>query len=483
MSTYDDIVPPPVEKKKSPVTITDPSYKHSIVDSTKRPLETIISFIGGSNWYVDYYSQVLRRDEELKPFDRSALTPYQTYRCIHKFQLKLQGGLSSTDQQTSGRIEQTGTMIVPPYVNLSPNLYDMFIADIGEGVAGLFTITGINKLSLNSQAAFECNFELVSAMTTELDKRLTQRVVEDLYFKKDLLMLGENPIIQREEYFGVEKLEELEKEITQLWLSANFSYESSGLTVPNQPQPTYDPYVAKAMTNLADYRTHPNYGQVKLYNCDDHRMNKYMDIFTVFAENKKHYLNRCFTKYTVLDVRQLKVMALQNSIRYSHYDRVVIPIQSNIDSDNYGWLWSIPQHARHLLRLTPITAQPIPPTTCCPADPMIPCGPSINQHGSMFGAGDIEDPVVDYGVLGDAGIDIPRITSDSYVFSTEFYTGSLKYCSLFERKAMAMLDGEQLDWQSVTKFCNAYPRWGRLEQYYLTPILICMIRSALKGVL
>lgn len=484
MSTYDDIVPSAVVKKPSPVTLTDPSYKHSIVESAKRPLETIISFIGGSNWYVDYYSQVLRSGEELKPFDRSSLTVYQTYRCIHNFQLKLQGGLTSTDQQSSGRIEQTGTMIIPPYVSLSPNIYDMFIADIGEGVAGLFTITGVNKLSLNAQAAFECNFELVTAMTDGLEKQLNHKTVEDLYFKKDLLMLGENPIIQREEYHGVNRLEELEKEIAQLWLSGNFSYEASTIAVPHQPEPTYDPYVARAMTNLIDYRTHPNYGQVKLYNCDDHRMAKYMDIFTVLAENKKHYLARCFTKAIAVDTRQLKVMALQNTIRFSHMNRVVVPTQSNLDPDNYGWLWSIPQQSKHNLILTPSSVTPPPTTSCCPADPMEPCGPStLGTSGGTIGSGDIKDNVVDYNQPTDVGMAIPKITNESYVLSMAFYQGDLPNCTLFERKLHQILNGEHLDWQTVSKFCEAYPRWGRLEQYYLTPLLICMIRSALKGVI
>lgn len=484
MSTYDDIVPRASEKKKTPVSITDPAYKHSIVDSSKRPLETIISFIGGSNWYIDFYSQILRDNEELKPFDRSSHTAYQTYRCIHRLQVKLQGGLTSNDNQDTGRLSQSGTMIIAPLLGLTPNVYDMFIADIGEGVAGLFTITNINKLSLNAQAAFECNFELSVTMNQGLEQKLNHKTMEHLHYDHDLLMVGENPIIVREEYHAMSELRDLEKSITQLWLSESYSHETKTLLVPGQPKPTYDQYVVKAMVSLVSGSHHSNYGEVRQYNVDDHRMDKHTDIYSVIATGEKHFLAHCFRKFLVVDKRVLQVSPYQNSVKYSAIERIVVPGSSRIDADNYGWVSNIPQGAKFAITGTKTTKgdkgsknQCVP----CIADVNIPCGndPLAPNNGSN--GGDIKDTGIDYSGLNDPGMDIPRIGSDSYVLSKAFYDNTPSECTLFEREILGIMCRKKANWQTALSFSTAYPKWGRLERYYLAPLLICIIRSALYG--
>ena len=79
-------IPQPEEPAKNPTPeLTNAPYKHSVVESKKTPIETLASYIGGSNFYCVYYSQKFTKSEELKAFDPLQLNVYQQYHKINDF--------------------------------------------------------------------------------------------------------------------------------------------------------------------------------------------------------------------------------------------------------------------------------------------------------------------------------------------------------------------------------------------------------------
>lgn len=482
MATYDDIVPAPSKQKPVPVEIAPLPYKHSIVDSSKQPLETLATWIGGSNWYVDYYSQVLGRNEEPKPFDPNQHIAYQQYRKINRLIVKLQGALNTTDDQGTGRMQQSGNMVINPYPGLVPNVGDTFIADIGEGGAGIFNITAVNKFSLNAQSAFDCSFELSRFATEDIVRKIDAKVTEDLYYYRDYLIVGENPILIKNDWDSLHQLKQKIKEITQAWLATNFSYSCSTVTLPKQPEHTYDQYVVRAMLNLVSSIEHNNYKQIVQYNSDDHRWTKYTDVYTAIYKREKWLLENCFKEYVVMATAALKVNSLQNSIKYSNVNYVVAPLERNKDSDNYSWIDTVMPEAFTQLQLTPNASGNVvnPNQSPCYADINLPCNNCSDNDINLNDGGD-NIVGVDYNALGDPGMDIPRISNDSYVLSKAFYSNNRQACTNFERLVLDILDDKRLNYSSVLPFCNSYHHWGRLEQFYLGPILICMIQSALRG--
>lgn len=476
-------IPIPEKKPEAPkAEITPPSYKHSIVDSKKTPIEAPAAWIGGSNWYVDYYMQNHGAEEESNPFDPDKHIAYQSYNKINRMILKLQGALSIEDLIDNGRMSATGTALVPPNPGIIPEEHDVLIADIGEGTAGQFTVDSVRKLSLNAATAYEITFRLARVATQKITEQLDAKVVENYYFRRDSLILGQNPLLIDRDFQATVSLEEYYDQIAALWSASNMSYTHNTWILPNQPQPIYDPYVVRAMLRLMSARQHPTIKNVVEYNCDDYRIPKYDDIYSAVMKRSAHLIYRCFQKYQTINYLALNANPLQNSIRWSGLEYGIIPSTANLDADNYSNLFNLPGVGGPSIATTGGTLTGYTSLQCW-ADPSIPCeiadkGNTTSDSTQPGGA----DNNPDYGLIGQPGMDIPSIGSPWYVLSEAFYNRKLSSCTKFERILWDILDGKQTNYQDVFPFCQDFTKWGRLEQFYLGPFLLMMIRNASRSI-
>lgn len=481
MPIFDQPVP---EKKPEPpkAEITTPSYKHTIVDSKKTPIEAPAAWIGGSNWYVDYYMQNHGAEEESHAFDPEKLIAYQSYNKINRLILKLQGALSVEDITDRGRMSATGTALVPPNPGIIPEEHDVFIADIGEGTAGQFTIESVRKLSLNAATAYEITFRLARPATEKITKQIDAKVVENYYFRRDSLILGQNPLLIDADYKATYTLEEHYNQIASLWVASNTSYTHSTFLLPNQEQPIYDPYVVRAMLKLVSPNQHKAIKEIREYNVDDYRIPKHDDIYTAVMNRQDWLMHRVFKRYQTVQYLALKSHVLQNSIRWSGLKYGIMPATANLDADNYADVFKLqgvggPSITLTGGKLTGFSSQK------CWADLCEPCG--------VGGGGNIADPDrkpdgvdnnPDLNGIGQPGMDIPTIGFPSYVMTVAFYEKRLPDCSKFERLVWDLLEGRPTNYQDVYPFCADFNKWGRLEQFYLGPFLLMLIRNATRSI-
>lgn len=475
-------IPIPEKKPEPPIAnVTTPSYQHAIVDSKKTPIEAPAAWIGGSNWYVDYYMQNYGAEEESHAFDPDKHIAYQSYNKINRMILKLQGALSVEDMISNGRMAATGTALVPPNPGIIPNEHDVLIADIGEGTAGQFTVESVRKLSLNAATAYEITFRLARVASEKITAQLDAKVVENYYYRRDSLILGQNPLLIDVDFQATISLEEYYDQIAALWSASNMSYTHNTWVLPNQPQPIYDPYVVRAMLRLMSARQHPTIKNVIEYNCDDYRIPKYDDIYSAVMKRASHLIYRCFNKYQTINFIALKPNPLQNSIRWSGLEYGIIPATANLDGDNYGKLFELPGIGGPAIAVTGGKLTGFTNLKCW-ADPNIPCeiADKGEQDKGVTPGGVDNNP--DLNGIGQPGMDIPTIGAPNYVLSEAFYKRDLPSCTKFERLIWEILDGKQTNYQDVFPFCKDFTKWGRLEQFYLGPFLLMMIRNASRSI-
>lgn len=466
--------PRPSDPPKNPVPeVYDKPYRHSVVDSVKTPIETLAAWLGGSNWQVDYYSQIFGKSEELKSFDPTSLSPYQNYHKINRLIIKLQGAIDNNDLTDSGRYELTGSAIITPHPNLVPNVGDAFIGDMGEGQAGQFTVVSVQKLSNNLSSAWRINFKHERAVDSTLERLLQTKVTRESYYNRDYLITGQNGILATEEYLAVQSLERYLQQISTQFVVNNFSHENHTLIVPGQTLPTYDPYVTRAALRVIAVTDAPQIRDVRELNCDDHRIPKFSDIYTVILKRDPTLLYSGFRQFAKILTNMLTPSVFQNSIRYTGIKAIVVPFKPQLDNDNYSGLNELIQLSRSTTTDSGLSMNGVLDDCHCYGDLNIP----LNCE--------CEDPVIpteDNPVVGEPGFDIPTISNSSYILSSAFYEKKLIECSLFERLLWNILDNKPIDNQQVYNFAVKYHLWGRLEQFYLGPLLILLIRASLRGV-
>ena len=467
-----DIPRPADAPQNTTAEIAPKPYKHSIVDSAKTPIEALAAWIGGSNLQVDYYSQIFGKSEELKPFDPNQLNPYQNYHKINRLIIKLQGAYNYDDEGENGRYSITANAVIPPFPNLVPNVGDAVVADMGEGEAGQFTITNVRKLTSNFASAWEVTLKHERVVTKHISSLLDSKVTKESFYQRDYLITGQNAILASEDYNAVKVLNQHLRSISQMFITNNFSYANHTLIAPGQTEATYDPYVTRAALKVISSEDVALIRDIQEYNCDDHRIPKFMDIYTTVMKRDPTLMYNTFKEFACITVALLNPSVYQNSVRYSGIRYVVAPYQPRLDNDNYDTLNEIISGYRLSVVNPGITITGNGGEDCqCVAD--------INVD---LGCCDPNVPVVeDTSNVGDPGFDIPTIGNVSYVMSKAFYEQNLIECSLFERCIWDILNDKPLKYQDVYGFCNSYPKWGRLEQYYLGPLLILMIRATLRG--
>ena len=68
------------------------------------------------------------------------------------------------------------------------------------------------------------------------------------------------------------------------------------------------------------------------------------------------------------------------------------------------------------------------------------------------------------------------------MLSLFFYSKELTKCTRFERDIWASLDDKPVNREHIYEYCKMFPKWGRLEQYYLGPFLLVLIKYAIAGI-
>lgn len=472
-------IPQPEEPAKNPTPeLTNAPYKHSVVESKKTPIETLASYIGGSNFYCAYYSQKFTKSEELKAFDPLQLNVYQQYHKINDFIIKLQGALSGSDDSSStGRYLLTGTAIIPPLPDFIPNYGDALIADIGEGRAGQFTVTSVRKMSHNMAAAWEIEFGLERIADQHIANLLDSKVTQESWYQKDYFITGQKALLTTEDYNAGKSLAEWFKVIARQFVTNNFSLQTRTITVPLQQVITYDPFVTKAISRLITEDDVPQWRQVTLFNCDDYRIGDHADVYSAVIERDSTALYSIFKNFRAINTGVMQTLAFQNSIRLSGVKRIVVPYTDRMDNDNYTGLKDLISNRSNPLMSGIQLGESGNDNTNGSVFGLDSCGCS-NQHNPYFKAQQSE---IDKELSDHLGMQIPKITNDSYVLSPAFFEHKLNECTRFERDIWDILDKKPVSREQIYEYCKMYHKWGRLEQFYLGPFLLMLIKYALLG--
>lgn len=422
------------QKEYAPV-LTDTAYKHSIVDASRQPLGALLTHIEGTSWSVDYYSQVLGSSEEPSAYDKAQSGSYQQYLYIKRYELKLQAELSTTVDVTDQTVNVTGTAVMYPY--MKPNVGDAFIADMGDGEAGLFTITEVEKKSFFKQACYEIQFALSDYLTQEIEDDLKSKTIKQTEFVKDFMTYGQNPIIATSDLLKHKSLENILGDSLNDWLSEFYSNEYRTILVPNGQTVTYDPFLTRMITSVFSKETYPLIKHIDMLNVDDNSLNYYTDIWTTLLQRETYMLRTCFCEYYSISSKSLNGNPFLQTAHYSGVQRIIVPVpEGNLADERLG--------------LTPnMVGDKLHSTESYPEDPQM---------------------------------TVDMCATRSYVFSKNFYhpvtDGKLTKLEIMVRDYLAE---RRVNWQDLQTMLEDRHKLTRLERFYSVPVMLLLATSELRS--
>ena len=426
--------------------VTHPDYRTPVVDTRYKQRRSLLTHVEGSSWKVNYYQQVLEADSELAPQQVNKSGVYQQYFEILGLEIKVTDPLSSSQDIETGSFEVTGSAII--YPTLIPNVGDMFIADVGDGREGIFSITESERLSILNDPCYRVNYVLVAQDNQSRHADLKSKTIKTTHFVRKRLEHGEDPLLVTEDYHRNLSMEEHLQDLRSRYFPQFFSKSIATLEVPGQDCVTYDPFLARAILETMDENDHPLIRQMRPYSADLPGLQPPVTVWDAVKEFDAGVLPMASEQLALVDSRYFGVIPQYESVFFSKIEDVVYPQERIKDCHPIKLIKRaglVPRDIRHQFRVTDL--------------------------------GSIEETMKD-----DEQPLIHQVTEDGYyIFTEAFYFEDSKKMSRMEWLLRQSLGGNPVDQKLLLDLCEAQQGWGLLERFYYTPFLMILIKMVLQG--
>lgn len=432
--------------------IFTPQHHSNVVDTKYEPVSSLITFIEGSSWTVDYYSQIIDKSNALSGQDSAQSGVYQQYRLIHGFEIKVTNSLNWVQDSVSKSMNVTGAGHIHSLV--IPNEGDMFLADVGDGREGVFQIIRSEKKSLLKESVYYVEYQLTYFSDINESKKadLDSKVVQELHYSRDFLEHGQNPLLIKSEHEAVIGLKNKYKELVDHYFRWFYSSEFRTLLVPEQPFATYDHFVTTFMSSILNTNENEYIRQMRRLNVDDDYYLKEPQLYSAILNKDKVALITSNKKMGLVSTRQFSKDPMLEGIRYTGVRNVVYPLEPQTVSDT--------RHNRLAKTASDL---------------------SLTQVDSRDGN---IDTFIPNNVLEIEGINVlgirPVLTDSYYVLSENFYENKENKTSI-ELFLSNYFNDKKNNAVDILKLCERYYNWGGLERFYYIPIILTLIKSTVRG--
>lgn len=453
--TNNDTSDRPVPVKQS-VEIQPPIYRGVTVDTRYTGFDILTTYISGQAWNVDYYSQLVGSGDAVANFQADLPAAFQQYKLIRGFELKVDDPLSEGEDGTTKDRILTGSAKV--YGVFVPKEGDVFIADIGDGREALISVNRTTRLSHYEDSPYQIEYSVTALMSEETRQQLDQKVQETVFFKKDFMQQGFEPLLHGDSVDIINKLNAHYSRLISLYFNDFYSRNHKSLLVPNQPELTYDPFVVKFLKTILSTDEHPTLRHIIEFNVSEDQAMYEFTLWNCIASMDYSMLPMCVHEAGIIPVDNFYSRPLYNSIYYSGVKQVVYPdmSQTNVDA---GYCH---QHDDPVLSRLQV-------------------GRARFEELNRLMKQSLEmDPTLEiYEAQALKGVsDIRRVTYDNYyVLSKDFYNHHTGVTlSRLEGLLLNALKGDAIDIRVLEKLCDGAKYWDNVERFYYIPILFALLR-------
>lgn len=419
--------------------IVSPNVRNEVVNTRYTPLKSLMTYVSGMIWEVQYFHQILGEHSEPMPLQFEESGVLQQYLKINRFTIKVQTGLSRNPNTSEGEMELTGAGALLP--GITPNEGDMFIADIGDGRAGLFTITNIETMSPYKDTAYQIEYGFVDFLTPELDKNINGKTIEEAHYDIDYARTGKNPIIASADYFDREHLQACEAAMTRHYFTEIYDREFTTFLLPGQITTTYDPYLTRFVDKLIDGDKRPHTGYLVVYNetrGGDPKPTTLWDMLVAQDPNQFKYV--CREMQVVDTVRFRSASALYGSLGNSGILQTIYPKLDMLNGTdiehNYESIYN-------------------------------------NYNYSNIDNININNTKNDSTLLP-TSVEVYT----SYVLTENFYKQDRPAMNVLELEVHNLITGKPINASHVKKMVDEYFLASKLVQFYTFPLLVSLCRTA-----
>lgn len=440
----------PVVRQPAPIEAKATPYKGIAVNHRDTPVETMLAYVEGMPWSVDYYAQIIGEHNNLQEIDPGQNAAYQQYQKIVGLELRVDSPLSSSYDSENSITTVSGNSTI---IHVVPNVNDYFVSDAGSDEQGLFRITSVSRTTFNHESVYDIEYMLVCYTREDsvVFTNIENKTVRTYYFSKDRLVNGMSPLLQQEEYADSLFFERSYGKLVQKYFAKFFNRAMMLLLVPGQEDVVYDVRLANFLEKIIDSSEAREIRDLKFVSVDHDRYMSFGSLWSVLLSRSPEALPSVEKKSTLVT---RDIFSGSSWIAGASFWRVNKYVYPNVTKDDAGieFLNGIP---------------------------------AVISAGDVVGTDFMTNPLfIASNTVSIAGVDKKIIKNvlcdDYYVLSQAFYDGTGEM-SILEILIKDYLRVQTLDRTNLKSVLNAYDSWPVLEQFYYGPLLILLLKECIRN--
>lgn len=397
---------------------TQEELQTSTIFNKDQSLDTIIQYIRGSKWGVNYFLQIKGINEAVALPDPNIPVGTQKYHRINNLDIILQSAI------TQDNIENiTGEAIVN--AGFLPNTNDVFMATLTGGREALFYITEVQTRTYNLHQAYYITFKLFCFLDSEPLRYndLINKVVKEYVYDKEHLLDFSAPVILASDYHTKLNLKNTLPELLEYYLLNFVNYEKNVIALPTKTNIYTDTMLINFLFKIVNYSDHHLIMKLTNFQLDMYKTIP-TTIWDALINRDVKMLKRCerdigfkYTPFTYDNLITKKMNAL--GIKF---------IANKLNGEDEALYDVIDKSIEKTMEYHP--------------------------------------PVND--------------TGKKYVVSEDVYNTTGSYTGIVEKMIVDYLIGNAINITELNKAIDQYTMWDTKDQFYLIPILMLLIKDAMS---
>ena len=183
--------------KETSNIVTNPD-RTTVVDLERMPATHLLQYANGSPWPVMYFRRLYGKNDPKTVFDPSVRNATQQLDRINDLVIKV--GSAILPQQDTQKKSFTRSGAGTITTSIAPNETDFFVAALGGGRFGMFTVTSSERKSDNKVAVYEVEYTMLYDVTPEIWKTIEVCTQRTYHYVAERAWVGIDPMLTPEEF-------------------------------------------------------------------------------------------------------------------------------------------------------------------------------------------------------------------------------------------------------------------------------------------
>lgn len=322
---------PVTSENTLPQAIQEPSKSIFTTLVPESRIVGLLRYAEGYPWTVNFYGQILNKNNTLENFDPTVPNLNQPYYEVNGMIIQVASPLSSSYDQTNGITTITGAALTP--YSLTPNVGDIFIAAVDSGEDAVFMVNSVIRKTFRKDSLYEINYNLLYYTSEEPDfiVNLKARIQDTYFFNKDTNFFNRDVLIKPSVKEAIDRLNWLVRESKEYYFSTFAQKEAGTILIPGLPYKVYDPLLLGFLSKIIDYKDIVDVPFFR-HNYGENRYINQRSIFDLLFTRNINTISGINKRYTFIPSHMLPNRARLGTVFHTGADFIVFPVEPDTDT-------------------------------------------------------------------------------------------------------------------------------------------------------